>query len=174
MLSDPDGCSVGESDGCNGAKLVSVLQALKRNSWHFLPLFRPCARLDRRSTKTYVGLKVPGWDCPQKRRHITRNAWWDHRHVMQPLIQLHPASRAPTVPGCSNRHWEFKKKCTNMHYLTQRTGGLAQVDSELTIPDGDLARCSEFQRPSRYADSELRTTGDHLRRQHRVAGLTAA
>ena len=101
MLSDPDGCSVGESDGCNGAKLVSVLgsvgsvlQALKRDSWHFLPLFRPCARLDRRSTKTYVGLKVPGWDCPQKRRHITRNAWWDHRHVMQPLTTTSGVARA--------------------------------------------------------------------------------
>ncbi len=23
---------------------------------------------------------------------------------------------------------------------------------KLTIPDGDLARCSEFQRPSRYAE----------------------
>jgi hypothetical protein len=43
-----------------------------------------------------------------------------------------------------------------------------------TILDGDLARCSELQRPRRY--EELRVDlGDHLMRQHpRVAGLTAA
>ena len=45
-----------------------------------------------------------------------------------------------------------------------------------TILDGDLARCSELQRPRRY--EELRVDlGDHFMRQHpspRVAGLTAA
>ena len=43
-----------------------------------------------------------------------------------------------------------------------------------TILDGDLARCSELQRPRRH--EELRVDlGDHLMRQHpRVAVLTAA
>jgi hypothetical protein len=47
-----------------------------------------------------------------------------------------------------------------------------------TILDGDLARCSELQRPRRTSggtQNSDRDLGDHLMRQHlRVAGLTAS